>query len=77
MGAGFEPLSIAPVQLLGARKSIVGWPSGTGRDSEECLQFCAASGIRPMIERFPFKNVEAAYERMISGKARFRAVLEF
>jgi D-arabinose 1-dehydrogenase-like Zn-dependent alcohol dehydrogenase len=77
VGAGFEPLAIAPVQLLGARRSIVGWPSGTGRDSEECMQFCAASGIRPMIERFPFKDVEAAYQRMISGKARFRAVLEF
>ncbi len=77
VGAGFEPLEIAPVQLLSARKSICGWPSGTGRDSEECMQFCALSGIRPMIERFPFNDVEKAYERMISGKARFRAVLEF
>ncbi len=77
VGAGFDSLKVTPVQLIMARRSIVGWPSGTGRDSEECMQFCAQTGIRPMIERFPLKDVSAAYEHMMSGKARFRAVLEF
>ena len=77
VGAGTEPLDVKPVQLLGARKSIMGWPSGSAKDSEECMQFCALTGIRPMLERFPFKDVEKAYERMMSGKARFRAVIEF
>jgi D-arabinose 1-dehydrogenase-like Zn-dependent alcohol dehydrogenase len=77
VGAGFESLSVTPLQLIGSRRSIVGWPSGTGRDSEECMQFCAQTGIRPMIERFPFKEAQAAFQHMMSGKARFRAVLEF
>lgn len=77
VGAGFESLSVTPVQLLMGRLSICGWPSGTSKDSEECMQFCAQTGIRPMIECFPFKDAAAAYERMMSGKARFRAVLEF
>ncbi|HEY9792952.1 MAG TPA: zinc-binding dehydrogenase, partial [Candidatus Obscuribacterales bacterium] len=76
VGADIEPLGINPVQLLGQRKSIVGWPSGTGKDSEECLEFCALTGIRPMIERFPFSKAKEAYDRMMSGKARFRAVIE-
>jgi len=77
VGAGFESLTVAPLQLLGKRLSISGWPSGTGKDSEECMQFCCLTGIRPMIEPFPFNQVNAAYEHMMSGKARFRAVLEF
>jgi D-arabinose 1-dehydrogenase-like Zn-dependent alcohol dehydrogenase len=77
VGAGFESLTVTPIQLLMARRSIVGWPSGTAKDSEECMQFCSQTGIRPMIERFPFKDASAGYERMMSGKARFRAVLEF
>jgi D-arabinose 1-dehydrogenase-like Zn-dependent alcohol dehydrogenase len=32
-------------------------------------------GIRPMIEKFPLAKVAEAYERMASGKARFRVVL--
>jgi D-arabinose 1-dehydrogenase-like Zn-dependent alcohol dehydrogenase len=77
VGADVEPLQISPVQLLRGRRSVIGWPSGTAKDSEECLEFAALSGVRPQIERFPFKKVSEAYERMISGKARFRAVIEF
>lgn len=77
VGAGMEPLNVSPLQLIGARKSIAGWPSGTAKDSQECMEFCALTGIRPMLEKFPFKDVAKAYELMMSGKARFRAVLEY
>jgi D-arabinose 1-dehydrogenase-like Zn-dependent alcohol dehydrogenase len=76
VGAGMEPLDVIPVKLLGQRRSIAGWPSGTGKDSEECMNFAVQTGIRPMIERYPFEKVSEAYERMMSGKARFRVVLE-
>jgi D-arabinose 1-dehydrogenase-like Zn-dependent alcohol dehydrogenase len=33
------------------------------------------SGVRSMNEVFPLERVGEAYERMISGKARFRVVL--
>ncbi len=77
VGAGVEPLNVTPIQLIGGRKSIMGWPSGTAKDSEECMNFCAITGIRPMLERFSFKDVEKAYELMMSGKARFRSVIEY
>jgi D-arabinose 1-dehydrogenase-like Zn-dependent alcohol dehydrogenase len=59
-----------------ARKSIVGWPSGTAMDSEDTLKFAAANGIRPMIETFPLERAADGYERMVSGKVRFRSVLK-
>ena len=75
IGASPEPLSISPNQLLGARRSVQGWASGTAKDSEETMQFSVLTGVRPMIERYPLAKAAEAYERMISGKARFRVVL--
>lgn len=76
VGADFKPMQISPVLLIGARRSITGWPSGTARDSEDCMNFCALTNIRPMIESFPFEKAPEAYDRMMSGKARFRVVIE-
>lgn len=76
VGVSAEAFGVAPVQLIGARKSIVGWPSGTSRDSEDTLRFAALSGVRPMIEVFPLERAAEAYQRMISGKVRFRSVLK-
>jgi len=75
IGAAMEPLSISALDLIGARRGIQGWPSGTAIDSEDTLRFSAMSGVRPMIEKFPLARVAEAYDRMISGKVRFRAVL--
>jgi len=75
VGASAEPITVTPIQLIGARRSIQGWPSGTARDSEDTLNFCALTGIRPMLETFPLERAAAAYDRMLSGNARFRVVL--
>ncbi len=73
-GAGLESLTVTPLQLIGGRKAIQGWPSGTAKDSEETLRFSSLRGVRPMIERYPLEKSAEAYRQMISG-ARFRVVL--
>ena len=75
VGVPPEPLSINPPQLILARRSIQGWPSGTAKDSEDTLQFSALTRVRPMVERYPMENAAEAYDQMISGRARFRVVL--
>ncbi|HET7892074.1 MAG TPA: zinc-binding dehydrogenase, partial [Candidatus Sulfotelmatobacter sp.] len=75
VGAGFESLTVTPLQLIGGRKALQGWPSGTAKDSEETLRFSSLSGVRPMIERYPLEKAADAYQQMITGKARFRVVL--
>ena len=75
IGAGFESLTVTPLQLILGRKTIQGWPSGTAKDSEDTLKFSSLSGVRPMIERYPLAKAAEAYDQMISGRARFRAVL--
>jgi D-arabinose 1-dehydrogenase-like Zn-dependent alcohol dehydrogenase len=69
------PIVVNPFPLLLGRRTVAGWPSGTGMDSEDTLNFSALTGIKPMIETYPLEKAEEAYERMMSGKARFRVVL--
>jgi D-arabinose 1-dehydrogenase-like Zn-dependent alcohol dehydrogenase len=75
VGAAMEPLGIAPAQLIGGNKTLAGHASGTSMDSQDTLAFSALSGIRPMIETLPLERAAEAYERMMSGDARFRMVL--
>jgi D-arabinose 1-dehydrogenase-like Zn-dependent alcohol dehydrogenase len=75
VGASTEPFSLTSLQLIFARKTVQGWPSGTAKDSEDTLQFSLLSGIRPMIEKYPLEKAAEAYEQMSSGRARFRVVL--
>jgi D-arabinose 1-dehydrogenase-like Zn-dependent alcohol dehydrogenase len=75
VGATADPIGVTPLQLIGRRASVSGWPSGTAVESEETMRFCALTGVRPMIETYPLERAAEGYERMISGAARFRAVL--
>ena len=70
------PLTVNSLDLLGKRASVKGWYSGIARDSEDTLQFSQRNGIASMNEIYPFEKAQEAYERMMSGKARFRVVLK-
>jgi D-arabinose 1-dehydrogenase-like Zn-dependent alcohol dehydrogenase len=75
IGATFDPIEVAPVQLITGCRTIQGWVAGTPADSEDTLRFAELSGVRPMIETYPLEKAAEAYARMISGKAQFRVVL--
>jgi D-arabinose 1-dehydrogenase-like Zn-dependent alcohol dehydrogenase len=69
-------LTVDSLDLLGKRAAVRGWYSGTAADSEDTLRFSQQSRIASMNEVYPLEQAQAAYERMMSGKARFRVVLE-
>ncbi|WP_133648609.1 alcohol dehydrogenase [Paraburkholderia flava] len=75
VGVAQEPVEVPVTQFIMGRQSVQGWPSGTAADSQETLAFSALSGVKPMIEEYPLSRAAEAYDRMMSGKARFRAVL--
>jgi D-arabinose 1-dehydrogenase-like Zn-dependent alcohol dehydrogenase len=75
LGAPHEPLEVSAALLIGGRRSIAGWPSGSSIDSEDTLSFSALTDVRSMNEIFPLERAAEAYERMMSGQARFRVVL--
>ncbi len=69
-------LTVNSLDLLGKRASVRGWYGGTAVDSEDTLLFSQRNGIAVMNEIFPLEEAQAAYDRMMSGKARFRVVLK-
>jgi propanol-preferring alcohol dehydrogenase len=75
LGAAADPLEVPALALIGGRRSIQGWPSGTAVDSQDTLSFSVLTGVRAMTEVFPLERAAEAYERMMSGQARFRVVL--
>lgn len=70
-----ESMQVSPLSLLTGCRSIKGWYSGTSIDSQDTLAFSVRTGVRPMTETYPLERVAEAYDRMMSGKARFRVVL--
>lgn len=70
-----ESLQVSPLFLISGRRSIKGWYSGLAIDSEDTLAFSVLTGVRSMNEVYPLERAAEAYERMLSGKARFRVVL--
>jgi D-arabinose 1-dehydrogenase-like Zn-dependent alcohol dehydrogenase len=75
VGASPDPIEVSPFLLIGGRRGIQGWPSGTSMESEDTLAFSVLANIRPMIETMPLERAAEAYERMMSGAARFRMVI--
>jgi D-arabinose 1-dehydrogenase-like Zn-dependent alcohol dehydrogenase len=75
LGAALDPIQVPAGLLIGGRRSIAGWPSGSSIDSQDTLNFSVLTGVRSMNEVFPLEKAADAYERMMSGKARFRVVL--
>ncbi|MGA2583302.1 MAG: alcohol dehydrogenase [Tepidisphaeraceae bacterium] len=75
LGAPAEPMQISGFQLISNRRTIAGWPSGTSIDSQDTMAFSAQTGVRSMNEIYPLERAPEAYERMMSGKARFRVVI--
>ena len=75
VGATFDPIEVTPIQLISGSRAIQGWAAGTPADSEDTLRFAELTGVRPMIETYPFEKAAEAYARMMSGNAQFRVVL--
>ena len=69
-------LTVDSLDLLRKRAAVKGWYSGTSVDSEDTLRFSQQHRITSMNEIFPLEQAQAAYLRMLSGKARFRVVLK-
>jgi D-arabinose 1-dehydrogenase-like Zn-dependent alcohol dehydrogenase len=70
------PLPVDPILLITGQRSVKGWYSGTSIDSEDTLKFSVTQGVQSMNEIFPLDRAAEAYDRMMSGKARFRVVLQ-
>jgi propanol-preferring alcohol dehydrogenase len=75
VGGSPDPMQVPPFALIPGSTAVKGHASGTSQDSEDTLRFSALTGVRPTIETLPLAEAQAAYDKMMSGDARFRMVL--
>jgi alcohol dehydrogenase, propanol-preferring len=75
VGVGTDPIAVNATDLIFGGRSVVGSLTGTPIENEANLEFSTTRGVAPMNEVLPFEEAPAAYERMMSGDARFRVVL--
>jgi len=68
-----EPMQISPVQLMRAVRSVSGWVGGNTADT---LKFSVLTHIVPIVEEFPLEQAAVAFDRMMTAKVHFRAVLK-
>lgn len=76
LGATLEPIKIGVFSLIGAQRDISGSPVGSPATIAQMLEFAVRHGIEPVVETFPFEEVNAAIEHLKSGRARYRVVLQ-
>jgi propanol-preferring alcohol dehydrogenase len=75
VGASGEPIGVSPLSLIFGGVTVAGSLTGSSIENEDNLRFAVQQGISAMIEEVPLDDAPAAYDRMMSGAARFRMVL--
>lgn len=76
LGAASDSIPVPPLALIMGERSVSGWYSGASIDAEDTLAFSKQTGVKSMNEVYPLERAKEAYERMLSGAARFRVVLK-
>jgi len=75
VGAVLKPLEVPAFGLIMGQKEISGSPTGSPTSIDHMLEFSARHSIAPITETFPMSKINDAFERLRSGKARYRIVL--
>ncbi|KUJ24455.1 putative alcohol dehydrogenase [Mollisia scopiformis] len=68
-------VEVNSIDLIVKAVSVCGFPSGHALDSEEAIAFTKLHDIHCMVEKFPLKDAQKAFDHMLSGEVRFRSVL--
>jgi len=75
MGVGAEPLSISLTDLIVKRIRVIGSQQNGPEYLYEALDFVAQGKVKTIVETYPLAQAPKAYQRVVDGKVRFRAVL--
>ncbi|MDP9425354.1 MAG: zinc-binding dehydrogenase [Actinomycetota bacterium] len=75
LGAAPGEITVSPMDLIGARRHLMGSPSGSRKDVRDALRFAAETGVRPLITTRPLEAAGDILDEMHEGRLRNRVVL--
>jgi uncharacterized zinc-type alcohol dehydrogenase-like protein len=76
VGAVAAPIPVHTFSLIMAQRCISASPTGSPVDIGTMLEYAARHDVAPQTEHFPMSRINEAFERLESGKARYRIVLD-
>lgn len=76
VGAVPSPIALPAFPMILGQKSLSGSPLGSPATIQQMLDFCVRHSISPMTEHFPMSEINTALDRLRSGSARYRVVLD-
>ena len=75
MGADAEPISVSLMDLIAKRIRVIGSQQNGPEYLYEAVDYVAQGKVKSIIETYPLAEAPKAYQRVVEGKPRFRAVL--
>ncbi|KAI1388434.1 alcohol dehydrogenase GroES-like domain-containing protein [Hypoxylon trugodes] len=69
-------MTLNHIDMVQRGVSVQAWPVGNNRDSEMAIDFAYRHGVECAVETYSFDQVQQAYDDMLSGNPRFRAVIK-
>jgi alcohol dehydrogenase len=63
------------IDLVGQRIQVIGSTQNGSEHLYEALDFVAKNKVKVITETYKFDEAPKSYQRVVEGKARFRAVL--
>lgn len=75
VGGGTMDVTIGVVHLIIRGVRLIGSQAGDNHDCERTMRFMRDNAIRVHCEKYKFDDVKPAFDRMMSGQARYRVVL--
>lgn len=75
LGAAAGEITVSPMDLIGARRHLMGSPSGSRKDVRDALEFAANNDVRPLITTRPLDEAGDILNEMHEGRLRNRVVL--
>jgi alcohol/geraniol dehydrogenase (NADP+) len=71
-----EPIPVSAFSLILRQRSVSGSPAGSPVATRSMLEFAARRNVTPQTEHFPMRQINEAFARLASGRARYRIVLD-
>ncbi len=75
MGFEAKPLQLSPVDFIVKRIRVLGSTQNHPEHLYEALDYAAKGKVRIIAETYPLGEITKAYDRVVNGKVRFRAVI--
>ncbi len=76
VGKVADTVDVGQMSLVLYRNAIAGSNTGGIRETQDMIDFCAANGVKPELQKIPMTGIDEAWSKVIEKKARYRFVID-